>query len=69
MYEILSVIDSEIWPFSKMVIPDSQPNPVKASAANFKLIVLGLERFYRERLEAIINHQTSYYDYENMVQN
>lgn len=33
------------------------------------MVVQGLERFYREKLEAIINHQTSYYDYDNMVQN
>ena len=29
----------------------------------------GLEKFYREKLDAIINHQTAYFDYESMIQN
>jgi hypothetical protein len=31
--------------------------------------VQGLEKFYREKLDAIINHQTAYFDYESMIQN
>ena len=35
---------------------------------NFKNIVNGLEKYYREKLEAIINHSTSHYDYDHLVQ-
>ncbi len=38
------------------------------SAQNFKNIVTGLEKYYREKLEAIINHQTTHYDLDSLVE-
>jgi DNA-directed RNA polymerase subunit F len=38
------------------------------AVANFKNLVRGMESFYQEKLDSIINSQTSQYDFERLVQ-
>ena len=60
MYEMLNKVDMLYWPKSKKS---------RDACQNFKNIISGLESFCQEKLDAIINSQTSQYEVESLVAN
>ena len=69
LFELLNKIDMICWPKTQLQkVNNSMVNVNRASIQNFKNIVLGLEKYYREKLDAIINHQTTHYDFEHLVE-
>lgn len=66
---MLNKIDLISWPKNQLQKVNNNSYTVnKMSAHNFKNIVTGLEKFYREKLDAIINHQTTHYDFDKLIE-
>ena len=55
-----------LFPNSKLI---KSPNSDKQCIANYKNLISGLEAFYKQKLDALINSQTSLIDYETMIYN
>ena len=70
LYEVLKKIDIIYWPLNKLQkVSGHTPHSAiaKISIHNFQQIVSGLELFYQDRQDAIINNQTVLYDLEGLV--
>ena len=65
LYEVLNKVDFTYWPMSKIT---TTPQTIKQSVINFKTLIQGMEKYYQQKLDSLIQNQTSLIDVDRLVQ-